>query len=406
MESMEASHRADMKRAADAIASLRDETDRLKAKVSQLDEENRTLEARFKLLVENLDWENDAPDPPPDSYWIEQGYDYGDEGITDEEYIEKIYSEFFEKSWRQSEDLRRGTFGLRSETLAFGNIDEDNETVIRYDDAMLPHWEEFCFAMRNWRFCSVRGTIEQTHPIRVYFCNIELPPDIVEKLRDCFFMPSNLGHVEKFHLARNEFLGSDGIEFAIHMIDTHKKMIDFRYNRNPVNNDWDCQRLVDAIVSHPNISTCHMEGSFGGEMNGHDSLVSLLRKEEMKIVDFSNCGIKTSGQSALFDIIKSHQKLDHLDLGNNKLDDDDAINLADALRYNKTLKNLFLHGNEFSLSGDDILKKVVYDDSSLNAVADSNHVCRIFGREFYNEDIYGGHICYVYRNDSHLGLQI
>ena len=58
MESMEASHRADMKRAADAIASLRDETDKLKAKVSQLDEENRTLEARFKLLVENLDWEN------------------------------------------------------------------------------------------------------------------------------------------------------------------------------------------------------------------------------------------------------------------------------------------------------------------------------------------------------------
>ena len=70
MDLMEASFRREIlevKRAADMellnknssiesqLSSVQDETDRLKAKVSQLDEENRRLEAAFKLHVKNMD---------------------------------------------------------------------------------------------------------------------------------------------------------------------------------------------------------------------------------------------------------------------------------------------------------------------------------------------------------------
>ena len=50
------------------LSSLQDETDRLKAKVSQLDEDNRKLEAAFKLHVGNMEWKYAAQDPPSDSY--------------------------------------------------------------------------------------------------------------------------------------------------------------------------------------------------------------------------------------------------------------------------------------------------------------------------------------------------
>ncbi|EJK55922.1 hypothetical protein THAOC_24286 [Thalassiosira oceanica] len=68
------------------LSSLQEENERLNAKVSQLHDKNCRLEAAFRAHVENMHWKYDAPDPPPDRYWIEQGYDYGDEGITDQDY--------------------------------------------------------------------------------------------------------------------------------------------------------------------------------------------------------------------------------------------------------------------------------------------------------------------------------
>ncbi|EJK62834.1 hypothetical protein THAOC_16538 [Thalassiosira oceanica] len=98
------------------LSSLREETEKLKAKVSQLDEESLRLEAAFKLHANNIDWKYDAADPPSDSYWIEQGYDYRD--------IEFINEDFFRLVKVQSEKLRRGTFGLNDgdEELSFGTL--------------------------------------------------------------------------------------------------------------------------------------------------------------------------------------------------------------------------------------------------------------------------------------------
>ena len=189
--------------------------------------------------------------------------------------------------------------------------------------------------------------------------------------------------MEQFHLWRNEFQGSEGIEFALEIMQSQKKILGCSYDRNPVDNGLDCQRLVDAIVSHPNISTVYLKGLCGREINGHDYLVNLLSKDEMERVDFTDCGVNTDGQSTLFDVIKLHRNLVWLCLDDNKLNDMDAIHLADALRHNRTLKTLQLcWGNKFTRSGKDALKKAVYDDSSLNAVADSNHVCTINGLGF------------------------
>ena len=231
--------------------------------------------------------------------------------------------------------------------------------------------------MKRWRLSSVRGTIERTIPYVVNICNIELPRNVLEILRECF-RARGIGHVEDFHLTRNEFQGSDGIEFALEIIQSQEKLKAFSYKKNPVD-DHGCQQIVDAIVNHPNISSCYLDGLCGGGTNGHDYLVQLLRKDGMTDINFSDCGVSTNGQSALFDLIKFHPNLDLLCLVGNNLDDDDAIHLADALRHNRTLEHLTVRGNRFTKLGDETLKRVVYDDSSLNALADSNHRCIIRG---------------------------
>ena len=99
----------------------------------------------------------------------------------------------------------------------------------------------------------------------------------------------------------------------------------------------------------------------------------------------------------MFDIIKLHPNLDLLRLEDNQLNDKDAIHLAGALRYNRTLNMLSLEGNKFTRLGEDTLKNVIYDDSSLNAVADSNHVCTLHGLTFTRMiNILGGYFGYEY----------
>jgi len=71
--------------------------------------------------------------------------------------------------------------------------------------------------------------------------------------------------VQEFHLTKNEFQGSDGIEFTLEIIQSQKKMTDLSYDQNPVDNGQGCQRLVDAIVSHPNISTVYLEDLCGAK---------------------------------------------------------------------------------------------------------------------------------------------
>eukprot|EP00986_Skeletonema_menzelii_P013449 scaffold7852_cov151-Skeletonema_menzelii.AAC.14 len=58
--------------------------------------------------------------------------------------------------------------------------------------------------------------------------------------------------------------------------------------------------------------------------------------------------------------------------------------IANALRGNMTLRDLNLEGNNFTDAGDEALHLVIYDGSSLNAVADSNHTCQINGYIFSN----------------------
>ena len=46
------------------------------------------------------------------------------------------------------------------------------------------------------------------------------------------------------------------------------------------------------------------------------------------------------------------------------------------------------------------MKKVIYDDSSLNAVSDSNHVCAIQGLGFYPWEIFVRGQYNVHRNEG------
>ena len=85
--------------------------------------------------------------------------------------------------------------------------------------------------------------------------------------------------------------------------------------------------------------------------------------------------------------IRSHTPILWARASKNHLDDNDAILVARALKRNTNLRRLRLGQNDITVIGRDALRNAVYDCTSLNAVAASNHTCNIEGLDFGNAPI-------------------
>ena len=86
----------------------------------------------------------------------------------------------------------------------------------------------------------------------------------------------------------------------------------------------------------------------------------------------------------LADFLASNPPLESLDLQMNQMNDDVVSSIANALRSNDTLRKLTLgtknerFGYGITSIGHAALKSILFDESSLNAVADSNHTLERF----------------------------
>ena len=73
----------------------------------------------------------------------------------------------------------------------------------------------------------------------------------------------------------------------------------------------------------------------------------------------------------------SNPPLKYLHLSGNKLNDEDVILIARALKQNTNLRSLHLYRNDFTDIGKEALFKAAYDTTSLNSVYNCNHSCQI-----------------------------
>jgi len=87
--------------------------------------------------------------------------------------------------------------------------------------------------------------------------------------------------------------------------------------------------------------------------------------------------IKTNGSTVISDFLASNPTLQELNLSENKLNNDDAITIAAALKTNSNLWKLDLTSNGIDRIGHQALCKAVFDPESLNLLSSCNHACDI-----------------------------
>jgi Leucine-rich repeat (LRR) protein len=93
----------------------------------------------------------------------------------------------------------------------------------------------------------------------------------------------------------------------------------------------------------------------------------------VSIIDLSDNNINSLGAVKIAEYLEGDPPIEYLYLEHNRLNDNDATLIMQALKRNTHLDTLSLHTNSLTSIGVKALLTCVFDSSSLNAISESNH---------------------------------
>eukprot|EP00579_Thalassiosira_antarctica_P017897 CAMPEP_0201947038 /NCGR_PEP_ID=MMETSP0903-20130614/54733_1 /ASSEMBLY_ACC=CAM_ASM_000552 /TAXON_ID=420261 /ORGANISM="Thalassiosira antarctica, Strain CCMP982" /LENGTH=526 /DNA_ID=CAMNT_0048490159 /DNA_START=164 /DNA_END=1741 /DNA_ORIENTATION=- len=340
----------------DAMEKLMQQTQHANSRLKKKDTNFRDrMESRFddvenkqryhEVLLKNQIWKYSAPLPDGDSD------------------LHPRSRRFLGQIERETCNMRHGTCDGTISIRASGPYDATS---------FLPHWKEFANALQEYHY-ALKCLPKETSSI-LNFSGVALPPEVLDLLSNAL----EFTHFKIFILARNNH-GRDGIKFALEYFQNNPILEDFSLVQTQITDEDDVHQLCEIIKEHPSIDTLKVVSCCGEGMNGYDMLCSIMTCGESKLrhIDFWQNYVRTGGRTFISDFLARNPILQMLTLVDNQLDDKDAISIASALRSNTNLRYINLEDNLITHVGFEALRKVVFDNSSLNAAAETNHTCAI-----------------------------
>jgi len=312
-----------------------------------------------EILLKNQKWEYSANRPSAD-YWNSLGEDDFDEA----EDLLKQMKEYTEEM-RYSISIGGGE---REE-----DIEIDLDAVLPYNKEFLPHWKEFADALELYQYY-LKFLPKDNRKKKLRLSDVELSDEVVDLLSKAL-KSTHFKHV----FLRNNNFGDKGIGFALEYLKGNKECKEFDIRGN-VMGMKDIKELCDIIPLHPSLEYLKVMNCVGDDVDGFQILKSIINIGESKLdsINLSNNRISTGGDTFIADIIKSNKhSWRSLKLNKNLLDDNDVVAIAEALKHNTKLRLLQIDDNNIAKTGWKALRKVEFDNTSLNAAANSNHKCGI-----------------------------
>jgi len=311
------------------------------------------------LMIEYQEWlYSSAQVVIPRSYWLSCGFD--------DEYAERM-STFLGRMRKYSHQLRRG------DSIEEIDLWNRHQLSFLHDDILLPYWRELVNALIQYQKFSHR----QTYGMESFIIwNVELHPSVLGLLAPALKTLPMKGLI----LGYNQ-LGREGSSFITDILQTNESLEGIGLRENRIERIEDMQRLCESINKSSSQTQLGLLGCINGNDTGMLHTIFDSSRHLEKIL-LSDNGIGSQGAAVIASFISTNPVLKMLDLGDNNLGDNGAILLSFALESNTHLEKIYLGNNNITRLGRQALIEVLFNASSLNACAVSNHTCNIFGLEF------------------------
>jgi hypothetical protein len=176
----------------------------------------------------------------------------------------------------------------------------------------------------------------------------------------------------------NANLCGEGIISLSKLVDVSSNLQKFCLHHNRIVNIESARCLARSLKSHAHIRELHLPHC---DLGSTPDILSVILQSDVSIINLQNNNIDSLGAVTIAEYLESNPPIHYIVLDYNRLNDDDAILISQALKRNTNLRHMDLKGNNFTSVGVKALLTCVFDSSSLNALSESNHTLAIY---FFN----------------------
>ena len=302
------------------------------------------------------------------SYWIEQGFST--------EYAQ-IVCNLLKWMKAYTESLRRGDAKeIGEEIILDAGIGEQHACLLYNDNILLGHWKEFADALAQYQKFSHRHSFGPM--LGIYLRNIQLPPQVIRKLSPVL----KTGHIREI-CVENNLLDSEGISLLADIIESNPNLAQVQFDNNRIEDVVDMKRLCKAIASAADhLALLSFTKCFDG--NNIEMLQAILESDYSSLKSFhleevhlDGNNIDSVGAALIASFLATNPCVDSLELNDNNLGDNGATQLSNGLKSNTNLSWLRIKNNNITARGRKALLKTIFDTTSLNACAASNHTLMV-----------------------------
>ena len=168
----------------------------------------------------------------------------------------------------------------------------------------------------------------------------------------------------------NANLCEEGIKSLSELVDVSSKLCTFRLHHNRIDNMDSANCLSRSLKSNACIHQLHLSHC---DLGSSPEILLVILQSDIDYINLDNNNIDSLGAVKIAEYLEGNPPIEFLSLDHNRLNDDDAILISQALKRNTNLTEIYLHSNNFTSIGVKALLSCVFDNSSLNAISESNH---------------------------------
>ena len=172
----------------------------------------------------------------------------------------------------------------------------------------------------------------------------------------------------------NNNICADGMISLSKLVEQSVDLEMFHMVQNPINDMNAALSLSRVLKVHPSILHVDMLDCNLGNV---PEILSVILQSDVEDLEIADNNINSLGAIKIAEYIERNTTMMCLRLYGNLLNDDDAVIISRALQENYKLFSLHIYWNNFTSVGVKALFSSVFDSSSLNAIADSNHALKM-----------------------------
>jgi hypothetical protein len=241
---------------------------------------------------------------------------------------------------------------------------EDNEAPIVWHEAILDeYWDQLEEKIDERKQLGIVTKIAGT----IHIQNVEM-----SKERLATLVTTLSGQVNKTEtiIFNNVNPCEEGIVSLSKLVDVSSQLQTFCLHHNRIDNMDSARCISKSLKSHGCINSLHLTNC---DLGNSPEILSVILQSDVRRINLRKNNIDSLGAVKIAEYLENDPPIECIDLDCNRLNDNDAILISQALKRNTNLLSIDLALNNFTSTGVKALLNCVFDSSTLNAISESNH---------------------------------